>query len=111
VTILFTWKTEGAAGRIIDKHSPRRPYLHHDISHSTDNQSRHTQGFDAIGEETNGLMEIRSEGCQDREVYPLPAQVRGHATREVVFNPLMVSRTAGERKVSLGNGADDASLC
>lgn len=108
--VLFVWTAESKAGRIINKDRPRRANLHHDVPDSPDNQSENTQCLNAISEETNGLVTIRSEGCQHRQVYCLLHQFTGQASSEIVFNTMVISRSAREREMSRGNTADHASL-
>ncbi len=108
--VLFVWTAESKSGRIIDKNRPRGTNLHHDVPDRANYQRGNTQRLNAIREETNGLVTIRSKGYQHREVYCLFHQFTGQAASEIVFNSMVVSRCPREREMSRGNTADHASL-
>ena len=108
--VRFVRTAESKAGRIIDKDRPRGTNLHHDVPDRANYQRGNTQRLNAIREETNGLVTIRSKGYQYREVYCLLHQFTGEAASEIVFHSMVVSRCAREREVSRRNTVDHASL-
>jgi hypothetical protein len=59
---------KGSAGRKVDEHGARRGHLLQDVAHRADDERRDAARFDAVGEETNGLVAVRSVGDEQRQV-------------------------------------------
>src|SRR5205085_8789758 len=97
---------KGATGGEVDEDRARRGYLLQDVAHRADDERRDAARFDAVGEETDGLVAVRSVGHEQRQVGALAGQLRGQRGPQLLLDAPVVARRADEREALRRHCAD-----
>ena len=100
------WSAKILAHRVIDKDRSGRSYPRHNVADCANRQCRNILGFDDIGDETHGLVAVRSVGYEYSQMHALPRQLTRQDWGQLFFDFPVETNPTVDRKMKRGHATD-----